>query len=98
MTLLTWLFIALLIGSIASPITLLHSFAVAFDMFMQSLIWNAAIGVTISSRAGLEARKGNSLPAKLIGILFFNKNHCEEAIQSDLERANKAIKILSGEK
>ena len=48
----------LILGAIAKGGTLLHSFAVAFDMFCQDLIWDAPIGVTISSRAGLAAQGG----------------------------------------
>lgn len=89
------LLVLLVLGALASRGTLLHSFAVAFDMFVQDVIWNAPIGVTISSRAGLAARAGRPRLAKLIDALFFDAGHCEKAIAADLERAQKAIAVLT---
>ena len=89
------LFIALVVGALARGGTLFHTFALMFDMLWQGLIWNDPVGVTLYSRAGLAARKGNTLPARLIGVLFLNKNHCEEAIAADIERVHNAIDILT---
>ena len=83
-------------GALAHVGTFLHGFAVAFDMFVQDLIWNAPIGVTISSRCGLMARKGNAIPAKIVNIIMFSQTHCEDAIQSDIERSKQALEILNG--
>ena len=90
-----WLLLFLIVGALAGSTTILHSFAVAFDMFIQDIFWNAPIGVTISSRAGLAARRGNPKFANLIGKLFFNPDHCENAIVADIARAKEAIKVLT---
>ena len=91
-----YLFILLLIvGALCGPKTLLHTFAIAFDMLVQGIGWNDPVSVTVSSRAGLAARKGNTIWAKIICALFFNPNHCEEAIAADTERANEALTILN---
>ncbi len=84
----------LVLGAIAKGGTLLHSFAVAFDMFCQDLIWDAPIGVTISSRAGLAAQRGTTWPAKVVNFIMRNPNHCEFAIAADIARAKRALQIL----
>ena len=84
----------LVMGAIAKGGTLLHSFAVAFDMFCQDLFWNAPIGVTISSRAGLASDRGLVWPAKVINFIMRNPNHCQLAIAADIARAEKALQIL----
>ena len=89
------LFFLLLIGAVCGPKTLLHTFAVAFDMLLQGVGLNMPISVTLSARAGLAARKGNTLAAKIICTLFFNPNHCEEAITADIDRANEALAVLT---
>ena len=73
----------------------LHAFAVAFDMFIQALVWDSATGVTISSRAGLAARHGKHLGAKIVNFIMGSPTHCEDAIQADIERAHKALQILT---
>jgi hypothetical protein len=92
-----YILLALLLGgAVAHGGTLLHSFAVAFDMFIQDLVWNAPIGVTISSRAGLAARNGKPLGAKIVNFIMLSQTHCEEAIQADIDRANQALGVLNG--
>lgn len=73
----------------------IHAFAVGFDMFMQDLIWDAPIGITISSRAGMAARNGKHLGAKIINGIMCNSKHCQEAIAADIQRANNALIILT---
>jgi len=73
----------------------LHAFSVGFDMFVQDLVWDAPIGVTISSRAGLAARNGDTRLSKIINTIMFNPNHCELAIVADMQRANEAIVLLT---
>jgi len=90
------LIITLVAGAIAGG--WLHAFAVAFDMFVQALIWDSATGVTISSRAGLAARNGKPLGAKIVNAIMLNRNHCEEAIQADIDRAHAALVILGANK
>jgi hypothetical protein len=94
MSFLTILIALLVVGAVVDG--WLHAFAVGFDMFVQDLIWDAPIGVTISSRAGLAARNGNPLGAKIINFIMFNKNHCEQAITADIQRAQEAIQLLTG--
>jgi hypothetical protein len=84
-----------LIGAFAGPTTILHTLAVTFDVLMQGLFWNAPVPITISSRAGLAARKGNTRAARVINFLAHNPNHCEEAIVADTLRANEALAILN---
>lgn len=96
MTFILILFSLLVLGAWAGPGTLLHTFAVAFDVFGQSLGYDSSLSITISSRAGLAARNGNTRGATIINTLFFNKNHCEGAIASDLARASATIKVLEG--
>ena len=85
----------LVVGALAAPGTLFRSFALGFDMFCQSLLWNAPIGVTISSRAGLAARAGNCRMARFINFIMLSDTHCEDSIAGDLERAEEARKILT---
>lgn len=89
------LVVLLIVGALCKPKTLVHTFALSFDMFVQCLGWNDPVSVTISSRAGLAARKGKTLGAKIICAMFFNKNHCEESITADIARANEALAILT---
>lgn len=83
------------IGAFAGPTTILHTFAVTFDVLMQGLFWNKPVPITISSRAGLAARKGDTRAARVINFLACNPRHCEEAIAADTERANEALAILN---
>ncbi len=89
------LFVLLVAGAILPPGNIVHSFAVAFDMFVQDLVWDAPIGVTISSRAGLAARRGTLWPARVINFIMRNPHHCEQAIAADIARAQRAIQILT---
>ena len=70
--------------------------SVVVDLFFQDAIWDAPIGVTISSRSGLAARNGKPLGSKIVNFIMFNKNHCEEAITADIQRAQIALTILNG--
>ena len=90
------LFVLLVAGAILPPGNILHSFAVAFDMFCQDLIWDAPIGVTISSRAGLAAQRGTTWPARIVNFIMRNSHHCELAIQADIQRAEAALQLLTG--
>ena len=84
-----------LIGAFCGPTTILHTLAVTFDVLMQGLFWNTPVPITISSRAGLAARKGNTRAAQCINFLACNASHCEEAIAADTLRANEALAILN---
>ena len=90
---LTSFIVLLVLGAIVGG--WLHAFAVGFDMFIQDLIWDAPIGITISSRAGLAARNGKPLGAKIVNMIMFNQNHCETAIAADTQRANEALVLLT---
>jgi len=86
------LIILIIIGALSGG--WLHAFAVAFDMFIQALVWDSATGVTISSRAGLAARNGKPLGSKIVNFIMGSNTHCEDAIQADIDRAKNALKIL----
>jgi len=89
----------LVAGAIAGPCTLLHTFAVGFDLFTQQLGANNTLGITISSRAGLAARKGRNVWfSKLVNFLMRNPNHCELAIQADIQRAQNTLAVLQDRK
>jgi len=75
----------------------LHAFAVGFDMFIQDLIWDAPIGITISSRAGLAARNGKHTGAKIVNFIMANPKHCQDAIVADIKRAQQALALLTAE-
>ncbi len=92
------IFVALLVmGAVAKAGTLLHSFAVAFDAFVQDLCWNDTLGVTISSRAGLAAHRGVLWPQRIVNFIMRNPHHCEAAIQADIQRAEAALALLKGQ-
>lgn len=93
---LTPLTLLLIGGAIAKTGTLLHTMARAFDTFVQDTLFNDNLGITLSSRAGLAARKGKTRYATFINLLFFNKQHCEQAIANDIQLAQDTIKKLTG--
>lgn len=69
----------------------------ALDYFV-SVLWSRDFGITISSQCGLYWRGGNPplfwfLLHRLLNAL--QPGHCERAIQSDLARAQLAVKLLS---
>lgn len=69
----------------------------AFDYFV-SVLWSRDFDLTISSRCGLYWRRGN--PPLFWALLHrmlngLQKDHCEQACQGDLARAQAAIKELS---
>jgi ABC-type spermidine/putrescine transport system permease subunit II len=92
---LTSFIVLLVLGAIVGG--WLHAFAVGFDMFVQDLIWDAPIGITISSRAGLAARNGKHLGAQIVNTIMLSKTHCQDAIAADILRANEALTILTAE-
>ena len=96
LTTLTPLTLLLIGGALAKVGTLLHTMARAFDTFVQDTLFNDNLGITLSSRAGLAARKGNTKYATLINAMFINKMHCEQAIANDILLAQKTITLLSG--
>lgn len=67
------------------------------DILGQSMIWRDP-GLTISARCGLALRKGYPWAWCALGKVLNRivSNHCEKAIQHDIERAEKAIRILRG--
>ena len=91
------IFVALLVmGAVAKAGTLLHSFAVAFDAFVQDLCWNDTLGVTISSRAGLAAHRGVLWPQRIVNFIMLSRTHCQDAIATDIQRAEAALQLLTG--
>lgn len=88
------LFLALLVGgAIAAQATILHTFAVAIDVFVENLGYNRVGCVTLSSRAGLAARQGDARWERLIELLF-GHGHCEQAIAVDAARNIDSLKVL----
>jgi len=70
-------------------------FLLYIDILFESLIWRDP-GITISARCGLALRHGNPWFWCKLGkaLNWIEKDHCEMAIQNDIDRAEKAIKIL----
>lgn len=82
------------IGAIAGKRTILHSFALGFDAFMQDIIWNDGLSVTISARCGLLQARGVVWPARIVNAVMGSPTHCHDAIGWDIERAKAAIALL----
>ncbi len=91
------LFVLLIAGAILPPGNIVHSFAVAFDAFCQDLCWNDTLGVTISSRAGLAARRGVLWPQRFVNFIMRSPTHCQDAISADIQRAEAALALLKGQ-
>lgn len=90
----TWTVLLLFAGAVAAERTLLHTFALAADYFAADVGFNRPGSITLSSYAGIAARHGKAVYAKFIGALFFNANHCEEAMVADVGRACDSLNIL----
>ena len=72
--------------------------AISADIFTASVLWKHE-DVTVSSLCGLELRKpGGIWSLHIIGnwLNGIQRNHCELAIASDIERAKGALKLLGG--
>jgi hypothetical protein len=90
------LLVMLVLGAVAGPHTILRSFAMAFDMFVQCLIWNDDLGVTISARCGLLARQGLIWPSRIVNFVMCSPTHCERSIAGDIRRAQAALAMMGG--
>ena len=86
--------VGLVAGAVASPRTFAHVVVIAIDLFTSDVLFNTDLGLTLSSRAGISARHGKPFWSKVIGAVFLNMNHCEEAIVADSQRAKDALKFL----
>lgn len=86
--------VLLLVGCFSGFKTLANSFAIALDVFLQSIAGNSKLGITISARAGLDARRGHARWANFINWLFRDPNHCEWAIAFDAYRSILALEVL----
>jgi len=72
----------------------------AIDILACSWIWRD-YDITISSMTGLALRKASPPRwAKVLGwcLNHLQTNHCELAIQADLQRVSQAAAILTGQK
>lgn len=84
----------LVVGALAGPSTLLHNLALTIDVAAQSLGCNRVLCITISSRAGLAARRGRDIWSSFICLVFWNQQHCEDAIRADVERSLDSLQLL----
>jgi hypothetical protein len=83
------------IGVLSSPKTFARYVALSFDMFF-NVLTAGMLDVTISSRAGIAAAQGKTWGKILSKFLdIFEKNHCQLAIQSDIDHAQQVIQKLS---
>ena len=86
----------LIIGAILQS-GILYSLAIGFDAMLQDIFWEDTIGITISSRAGLYARKGITWPQTFVNFVMRSNTHCADAILNDIKRAEDALVILKGQ-
>lgn len=89
--------VALVITNRIAGKTYVGKTLLAFDYFV-SVLWSRDFDLTISSQCGLYWRRGN--PPAFWYVLHrmlnsLQKDHCEQACQGDLTRAQAAIKELS---
>lgn len=92
-----WFFVILalvVIGAIAKRGSIFHTFAFAVDQFFQDLIWNDELGVTISARCGLLARRGIVWPSRIVNTVMMSRTHCEDSIGWNIQRCQDALKLL----
>jgi hypothetical protein len=73
--------------------TYLFKFLIALDIFVSALTFRD-VSVTISAMTGLERRKPK--PRWWARWMPLTTNHCNLAIQGDIERAQAALKLLQG--
>ena len=92
------LILLFVVGAMSGPKTLLHSFAMGLDCFMQNLICDDDLSITISARCGLLQLQGIKWPALIVNWIMRNQNHSIEAIGWDIDRAKSAIKLLTATK
>lgn len=86
---------ATIVGIFSGGNTFTRYIALAFDIFW-NVLTGGHLGITISSRAGIAASEGRKWGIWLSGLLSkFDENHCQKAIQNDIDRAWEVIKELS---
>lgn len=77
--------------------TYTHTIAIGVDMLTASVLWNRS-DVTVSSLCGLELLKPSGVwSLRALGRLLnkLQANHCELAIQADILRAQRALRLLT---
>jgi opacity protein-like surface antigen len=77
-----------------------HGIAIAVDYLLEmTLFWKQARPMTVSSRAGLALRAGETTtPLALIGRALnkIDPSHTDAAIAADISRAKSALQLLGG--
>lgn len=67
---------------------------IGLDMFASTLVPGGVPGETLSGRAGTAQQQRTTrgrIIAPLINFLAWNRNHCKEAIDGDIQRAKAVI-------
>mgnify|MGYP000943517690 FL=1 len=73
-----------------------HLFIITVDYLLSVVLFRRA-GVTISSMSALARNKGKQWGCVLCRVLdWIDTDHCTNAIQADIERANRALDTLKG--
>lgn len=74
--------------------TYIANVLLGLDMFASTLVPGGVPGETLSGRAGTAQRQRKLrglICAPVINFLAWNRNHCKEAIDGDIKRANAII-------
>ena len=89
------IFLSTVIGIFAGGNTWTRFVALAFDFFW-NVITGGQIGVTISSRSYIASQEGKGWGKTLsYGLGRLEKDHCELAVQGDIDRAKAVIATLA---
>lgn len=89
------IFLSTIVGIFAGGNTWTRFVALAFDFFW-NVMTGGQIGVTISSRAYIAEKKGKRWGKVLgCGLGRLEKNHCELAVQGDIDRAKAVLATLA---
>ena len=87
-------FLLVLIGLYTGNHTFTRFFALAFDMFW-NVVSGGSLDMTISSRAGVATIQGKKWGRDMSWCLGkLEPNHCNLAIQGDIDRAKAVIAAL----
>ena len=82
-------------GIFSGNYTFSRYIALAFDVFW-NVITGGTVGITMSARAGVAETKGQRWGKAMSTFLsWMEKDHCQLAIQGDIDRAKSVIKELS---
>jgi hypothetical protein len=95
LTVTAMIFLSVFVGIFAGTSTWMRHVAVCFDYFWNVVI-GGQLGVTISARAGVAHVDGKKWGKNMVmGLNQIEIDHCQLAIQGDIDRAKEVIRLLS---